>query len=261
MSSTETLFEINGAIATLTFNRPAARNALTWKMYEGLAQACDRVDGDGAVRVFVLRGAGEHAFAAGTDIRQFAEFREAEDGLRYEARIDAVLDRLARVAVPTIAQVRGVAAGGGCAIALICDMRVCGPNVSFGLPMARTLGNCLSAASCARLIAALGSPLLKDLLFTGRMIGVAEAQSVGLVSRLAASDELDATVRDLATTIAANAPLTIRASKEIVRRLEQSARPGPELDTDQIRLCYASEDFHEGVGSFLEKRSPRWKGI
>ena len=261
MSNAETLFEIDGAIATLTFNRPAARNALTWEMYEGLLRACDRVDGDAAVRVFVLRGAGEHAFAAGTDVRQFAEFRGAEDGIRYEARIDAVLDRLARVAVPTIAQVQGVAAGGGCAIALICDMRVCGPNVSFGLPMARTLGNCLSAASCARLIGALGSPLLKDLLFTGRMIGASEAQSIGLVSRFAATAELDATVHDLAATIAANAPLTIRASKEIVRRLQQTAQPGPKLDTDQIRVCYASEDFHEGVASFLEKRSPRWKGV
>jgi enoyl-CoA hydratase len=259
MSST--LFEINGATATLTFNRPAVHNALTWEMYEGLAQACDRVDENDALRVFVLRGAGEHAFAAGTDIRQFTEFREAEDGVRYEARIDAVLDRLARVAVPTIAQVQGVAAGGGCAIALICDMRVCGPNASFGMPMARTLGNCLSAASCARLIVALGSPLLKDLLFTARMIGAAEAQSIGLVSRLAATAELDAAVHDLAASIAANAPLTIRASKEIVRRLQQTAQPDPELDRDQIRLCYASKDFQEGVASFLEKRSPRWKGI
>lgn len=261
MSSAETLFAIDGAIATLTFNRSAARNALTWEMYEGLSRACDRVDGDAAVRVFVLRGAGEHAFAAGTDIRQFAEFREAEDGLRYEARIDAVLDRLARVTVPTIARVQGVAAGGGCAIALTCDMRVCGPNASFGMPIARTLGNCLSAASCARLIASLGPSVLKDLLFTGRMIGAAEAQSIGLVTRLATSEELDAAVHGLATTIAANAPLTIRASKEIVRRLQQQARPDPELDADQIRLCYGSEDFQEGVVSFVNKRPARWKGI
>src|ERR1039457_4785684 len=179
MSSTETLFEINGAIATLTFNRPAARNALTWEMYEGLFRACDRVDGDAAVRVFVLRGAGEHAFAAGTDIHQFTEFQEAEDGIRYESLIDAVLDRLARVAVPTIAQVQGVAAGGGCAIAFACDMRVCGPNASFGVPIARTLGNCLSAATCARFITLLGSAIVKDLLFTGRMVHTEEGQSLG----------------------------------------------------------------------------------
>jgi enoyl-CoA hydratase len=261
MSSTETLFEINGAIATLTFNRPAARNALTWEMYEGLAQACDRVDGDAAVRVFVLRGAGEHAFAAGTDIRQFAEFRGAEDGIRYEARIDAVLDRLARVAVPTIAQVQGVAAGGGCAIAFTCDMRICDPNASFGVPIARTLGNCLSAATCTRFITLLGPATVKDLLFTGRMVRAEESQTLGLVSRLVPAGELDAAVYELATTIAANAPLTIKASKEIVRRLQQTTRPDPKLDADQIRLCYASEDFHEGIASFLEKRSPGWKGI
>lgn len=261
MSNAETLFEIDGAIATLTFNRPTARNALTWEMYEGLVQACDYVDADSAVRVFVLRGAGEQAFAAGTDIRQFAEFRGADDGISYEARIDAVLDRLARVAVPTIAQVQGVAAGGGCAIALTCDLRVCGPNASFGVPIARTLGNCLSAASCARLISLLGPSLLKDILFTGRMIKAEEAQSIGLISRLVATEELDAAVHELATTIASNAPLTIRASKEIVRKLQGSPQATASLGEDLIRLCYGSEDFQEGVASFTRKRSPRWKGI
>jgi enoyl-CoA hydratase len=261
MSSTETLFEIDGAIATLTFNRPAARNALTWEMYEGLAQACDRVDGETAVRVFVLRGAGEQAFAAGTDIRQFAEFREPEDGIRYEVRIDAVLDRLAKVVVPTIAQVQGVAAGGGCAIAFTCDMRVCGPNASFGVPIARTLGNCLSAASCARFVALLGPAMVKDLLFTGRFIYATEAQTLGLGSRFVAAEELETAVRDLATTIGANAPLTIRATKEILRRIEERARPKLPPDVDQIELCYGSEDFREGVAAFIEKRSPRWRGV
>jgi enoyl-CoA hydratase/carnithine racemase len=261
MSSTETLFEINDAIATLTFNRPAARNALTWEMYEGLAQACDRVDGDTAVRVFVLRGAGEHAFAAGTDIRQFAEFRGAEDGIRYEARIDAVLGRLARVAVPTIAQVQGVAAGGGCAIAFTCDLRVCDVNASFGVPIARTLGNCLSAATCARFIALLSPAVVKDLLFTGRMVRAEESQTLGLVSRLVQVGELDAAVHNLCMAIAANAPLTVRASKEIVRRLERSTRPDAELDADQIKLCYGSKDFREGVAAFIGKRSPSWRGV
>lgn len=260
MASLETIFEINGAVATLTFNRPAARNALTWAMYEGLTHACDRIDEEHNVRVFVLRGAGDHAFAAGTDIRQFADFRDAEDGIRYEARIDSVLDRLARVGVPTIAQVQGVAAGGGCAIALTCDLRICTPRATFGVPIARTLGNCLSAATCARLISLIGPSVLKDLLFTGRMMQSQEAQSLGLVSRLVPEHDLDGAVKETCATISENAPLTLRATKEILRRLG-SVPANSDLDTDQIRLCYGSGDFREGVASFLEKRPAHWKGL
>src|SRR5262249_3450045 len=142
-----TIFEIDGPLATLTFNRPEARNAMTWAMYEALVDACDRVDRDDGVRVFVLRGAGGQAFVAGTDIAHFQNFTDRDDGLKYEERLDGVLDRLERVAKPTIAQVEGVAAGGGCAIALACDLRVANPEASFGIPIARTLGNCLSGAT------------------------------------------------------------------------------------------------------------------
>src|SRR5579859_3857185 len=196
MSNEEAIFALDGAIATLTFNRPAARNALTWEMYDSLVEACARVDADSDVRVFVLQSTGEQAFAAGTDIRQFTAFRGADDGIRYEAKIDAVLDRLARVKVPTIARVQGIAAGGGCAIALTCDMRVGGPNASFAVPIARTLGNCLSAATCARLIALLGPSLVKDILFTGRSIAASEAHSVGLLSRFVSAEDLDKAVRE-----------------------------------------------------------------
>src|SRR4029453_9001341 len=134
------------AIAALTFNRPQARNALTWAMYDALVTACERVDADPAIRVFVIRAAGD-AFAAGTDIGQFTGFRTGDDGLAYERRLDAVIDRLERVRVPTIAQVHGVAAGGGCAIALACDLRVCTPPARFRVPIARPLGHRPSARS------------------------------------------------------------------------------------------------------------------
>ena len=153
-----TLYATEGPIATLTFNRPEARNAMTWAMYDALVDACERVDGDEAIRVLVLRGAGGKAFVAGTDISQFQGFRDREDGIKYEERLDAVLDRLERVAKATIAQVEGVAAGGGCAIALACDLRVASPAASFGVPIARTLGNCLSGATYARLLDLLGPP-------------------------------------------------------------------------------------------------------
>src|SRR5436309_2194332 len=162
-----TNFETDGPLAILTFNRPEARNAMTWEMYQALADACDRVDADAALRVLILRGAGGKAFVAGTDISQFQAFHTPADGLDYEKRLDAALDRLERVAKPTIAQVQGVAAGGGCGIALACDLCVATPESTFGIPIARTLGNCLSGATYARLADAIGPKSVKDLLFTG----------------------------------------------------------------------------------------------
>src|SRR4029453_10897895 len=135
-----TNFETDGPIAFLTFNRPEARNAMTWEMYEALVEACERVDREPSLRVLVLRGAGGKAFIAGTDIAQFQSFTDRADGIKYEERLDAVLDRLERVSKPTIAQVHGGAAGGGCAIALTCDLRVATPESTFAIPIARTLG-------------------------------------------------------------------------------------------------------------------------
>ena len=259
MSTPEALFESSGTIARLTFNRPEARNALTWAMYDALVAACEAVDADNHVRALVIRGAGD-AFAAGTDIRQFVDFRSGEDGIGYEKRLDAVIDRLERVSVPTIAQVHGVAAGGGCVIALACDLRVCSPDARFGVPIARTLGNCVSAANGARLIDAIGASRTNDLLFTGRLIDVTEAGQMGLVTRLAEAAALDAAVDDLVTTIAANAPLTIRAAKAAMHRVAAHRRLPAGQDADLIAMCYGSADFREGVTAFLEKRRPRFTG-
>jgi enoyl-CoA hydratase/carnithine racemase len=257
--STEARFESTGPVAFLTFDRPQARNALTWAMYDALVAACDRVDADDTVRVFVVRAEGE-AFAAGTDIRQFTSFASGDEGLAYERKLDAVIDRLERVAVPTIAQVHGVAAGAGCAIALTCDFRVCTPAAQFGVPIARTLGNCLSAANVARITDLIGPARTKDLLFTGRLIDAAEATALGLVTAVVERQRLDAAVRDLAQTLAANAPLTIRATKETLRRLAVRRRLDAGAADDLIAACYASADFREGVASFIEKRRPRFTG-
>src|SRR4051794_27087579 len=255
-----TLFDIDGAIATLTFNRPEARNAMTWEMYEALVAACERVDSDPAIRVLIFRGAGGKAFVAGTDIAQFQNFNNRDDGLKYEERLDHVLDRLERVSKPTIAQVEGVAAGGGCAIALTCDLRVATPEASFGIPIARTLGNCLSGASYSRLVDAMGPAAVKDMLFTGRLIGGVEAHAPGLVTRLVPSSEIDTTVRALAAEIAANAPLTLRATKEMIRRVLAKRRLASGDDADMVEMCYTSADFREGVTAFLAKRKPVWTG-
>jgi enoyl-CoA hydratase len=260
LSTGHTIYESEGPIATFTFNRPEARNAMTWDMYQALVEACDRVDADSAIRVLILKGAGGRAFVAGTDISQFADFHSDEDGIKYEERIDQVLDRLERVTKATIAQVQGVAAGGGCGIALTCDLRVATPDASFGIPVARTLGNCLSGATYSRLVDLLGPGLVKDMLLTGRFIPGTEAIGLGIVNRLEPADNIDSTVRDYASRIAANAPLTIRATKEMIRRIMAARRLRPGEDHDVVTMCYTSRDFREGVEAFVAKRSPRWIG-
>ena len=257
---THTKFETDGPLAILTFNRPEARNAMTWEMYEALVDACDEVDRDAGLRVLILRGAGGKAFIAGTDISQFQNFTDREDGLKYEQKLDAVLDRVERVTKPTIAQVQGVAAGGGCAIALTCDLRVATPESTFGIPIARTLGNCLSAATYGRLVDLVGPARVKDLMFTGRFVQAEEARALGLVTRIAAAEDIDRAVVDLALDITSNAPLTLRATKEIIRRLAAKRRLDPGADADVVELCYTSEDFREGVAAFLAKRKPEWTG-
>lgn len=260
MSTTHAIYESDGPIATLTFNRPDARNAMTWDMYQALVEACDRADADPSIKVLILKGAGGKAFVAGTDIGQFREFRTAEDGIGYEERIDQVLDRLERVSKATIAEVQGVAAGGGCGIALTCDLRVATPDSSFGIPVARTLGNCLSGATYSRLMDLLGPSVVKDMLLTGRFIPGTEALALGIVNRLEPPDSIDAAVRDFAMRIAANAPLTIQATKEMIRRLMAARRLGPGEDHDIVTMCYTSRDFREGVDAFVAKRPPKWTG-
>lgn len=254
-----TIFDVSGPIASLTFNRPESRNALTWEMYDALVDACERVDANDHIRVFVVKGAGQ-AFAAGTDIAQFRGLTTREDALAYEQRMGRVIDRLERVAIATIAQVEGVAAGGGCAIALACDLRVCTPGARFGVPVARTLGNCLSAANYSRLLELVGPARLKDLLFTGRLIDASEANTTGLVTRMATAETVDVVVAELANTIAANAPLTIRATKEAVRRILAGRRIPDDSIDDLIASCYTSDDFRNAVAAFLEKKPATFKG-
>ena len=228
-------------------------------MYDALVAACEAVDRDPSIRVLVVRGNGD-AFAAGTDIQQFTTFKTRDDGIAYERRLDAVLDRLERVNAATIAQVQGVAAGGGCAIALACDLRICTSTAQFGMPIARTLGNCLSAANYARLVDLLGPSRTKELLFTARFLDAREAAALGLVMRIVETTTIEAAVRDLAATITAHAPLTIRTTKEALRRIAAARRlNAPDLD-DLVGSCYTSDDFREGVASFLAKRKPRFTG-
>lgn len=257
-ASEHVLITRDGPIVTLTFNRPEARNAMTWDMYQRLNQTCDEVDADDSVRVLVLKGAGGKAFVAGTDISQFTAFESAEDGLKYEREVEARSGRIARVKKPVIAQIQGYAVGGGLGIAAGADLRVATPDARFGAPIARTLGNCLSMQAYARYLDLFGPSRLKEMIFTARLLSADEALAAGFVHEIVPAEAIEARVLELAQTIASHAPITLWVTKEAVRRI-QAARAVPDGD-DLIRATYGSADFHEGVRAFVDKRSPRWTG-
>src|ERR671934_2010002 len=250
----ELLYERRDAVALLTFNRPQARNALTWAMYEGLYACCNHVEADERVKVLVLRGAGDKAFVAGTDISQFRAFSTPEDALNYEKNNNRYAGRLERLPKPTIAMIRGACTGGGAAFALCCDLRLASPDVRFGVPIARTLGNILSMQNFVRLVSLIGPARTKDLIFTARLIGADEGKSIGVFNEIVEADQLEARTLELAEQIAANAPLTIKAAKMAVQRIVNKLRL--EEAEDLVLMCYLSEDFREGVSAFLEKRKP-----
>jgi enoyl-CoA hydratase/carnithine racemase len=255
----ELLYEIRDDIGWITFNRPAARNALTFAMYERLAEICAAQTAAPSLRALVLTGAGEKAFAAGTDIGQFRAFDGPEDAIAYETKLDRVLDTIENCPIPMIAALSGACTGGGAGIAASCDIRIAAANLRFGFPIARTLGNCLSMANIARLSALIGPARVTEIIFTARLMEAEEAKSVGLVSEVLPDHAaLMARAETLARAIAGNAPLTLRATKEAVRRLR--SRHDANADRDLILMCYLSQDFREGMEAFLGKRPPVWRG-
>ncbi len=256
----EILYEVADGVGTITLNRPQARNALTYAMYERLAAICRDPQAHGDPRVIVVTGAGDKAFAAGTDIAQFRSFATAEDALAYERKIEAVIDAVERCPVPTLAAIAGAVTGGGAAIALACDLRIATESARFGFPIARTLGNCLSMANYARLSALLGPALVKDIVFTARLVEAEEGRRIGLYSELLPDHAaLMRRAGELARVIAGHAPLTLRATKEAMRRLVAASAEGLDGD-DLVSLCYTSADFREGMEAFLAKRPPVWRG-
>lgn len=253
------LYDVRGTTAHITFNRPEARNAMTFEMYEGLAEHCRNIKPGGAITAVVISGAGGKAFAAGTDMTQFRAFTEPQDALDYEAKMDRVLSDVEKCPVPTIAAMTGACTGGGGAIAAACDIRICDARLKFGFPIARTLGNCLSIANLNRVATLIGAGRLREMILTARLMEAAEAKAIGFVADvLDDADAVQARAAELAETMAGHAPLTLRATKEALRRLRVDGAQAQA--SDLIVECYMSADFREGMEAFLNKRKPVWKG-
>ena len=259
-AAAEIVREQRGDIAWVTFDRPEARNAFTYDMYTRLAELCSELTDDPATRVVVFQGRGDDAFVSGSDIRRVGEIRTREDAIAYERHIEGAIGGVERLPKPTIALIRGVATGGGAAIALACDLRVAADNARFGVPIARTIGNTMSLRNLARMVEIAGPALTKDLLFTARLAGADEALRVGAFSEVVPLAKIEERVTALAAQIAGNAPLTLRATKLGVQRIIEAARERIGAGEDIVELAYTSDDFREGVAAFLEKRRPAWSG-
>jgi enoyl-CoA hydratase/carnithine racemase len=251
------LYEVRDGIGRVTFNRPQARNSLTFGMYERLAEICAGAGEDRSLKVLILTGAGDKAFASGTDINQFRAFKTPQDAIDYEARIDRILGALEQCQVPTIAAINGVCAGGGAGIAACCDIRIGTRTAKFGFPIARTLGNCLSTSNLSRLSVLIGAARLKEIIFTARLIEADEALRIDLLSEVVEDRSiLERRADETARLIAGNAPLTLRSTKQALLRMQPKVRE----DEDLILMCYQSRDFREGMDAFLNKRQPQWTG-
>jgi len=247
----------DGAVVTLTFTRPHARNAMTWKMYEDLQAACRALRDDRTCRVVVLRGAGGEAFVAGTDIAQFSGFASGEDGLAYEERMEQVLSDLESLPQPTVAVVEGFAAGSGLLMSAICDLRIATSSARFGMPVARTLGNCLSMRNYARLVSVLGASRVASVVMMASFIDADAALAAGFVMAVHEPAELDDAVAQVCGRLVLHAPLTMWATKEALRRLRFAELPDGD---DLVHEVFGSADFREGVQAFVGKRPAGWEG-
>ena len=256
------LFSQSDGILTITLNRPEARNALTFEMYKNLQSVCSTAGTDNdeqGIKVIIITGSGDKAFAAGTDIGQFADFKSVQDGHDYEAQIETVISSIETCRVPVIAALHGAVTGGGLVIAAAAHLRLASVDVKIGMPIARTLGNCLAIANLRRLVAVFGEARVAHMILTAESLSADQALASGFVHDVL---EDRATMLARATALAQRlttmAPLTIQSSLDGLRRLRH-ATACPD-DSDLIAACYTSEDFAEGVAAFLEKRKPNWSG-
>ncbi|MBU3628392.1 enoyl-CoA hydratase/isomerase family protein [Polynucleobacter sp. AP-Reno-20A-A9] len=253
----QVVLETQGNIAYITFDHVAARNAMTVGMYQSLKSICEDIAKNPKIRVAILRGAGGKSFISGSDIAQFASFKHGHDGIRYEEGIDDYLGPLATLPIPTIAVIDAMAVGGGLAIASCCDFRISTPDAKFGVPIAKTLGNCLSAANVTWLVAHLGINIVKRMLLLAEMIPAKELLQQGYLLATYEQEQLGQEAVNLAERLSQLAPITQKSSKLVLARLIKNNLPDC---SDLISETYGSNDFQSGVASFLKGEPPIWTG-
>ena len=259
MSEGRLVYEKKGVEAHIRFDNPTAHNALTSQMWHDLRDAARDIAADKNIRVVTFRGVGGKAFISGTDISKFADYKTGHQGVDYERDIDICMGAIDEIPCTTIAIVDGWAVGGGLNISSACDFRIATPNARFGSPIGRTIGNCLSAMSVARIGAAIGLQMAKRMVLLGEIVPASELLASGFLHQIVEADELDATADALCRRAADNAPLTTRATKEMLRRMRYAGLPDVE---DLIAMVYGSADFRRGVANFLtgNKTLPAWTG-
>ncbi len=245
---------IEAQIARITFNNPAARNALTWPMYEELKRICDTLANNPDIRVAIFRGEGDKAFVSGSDIEQFVALQKDE---AYEVAVDAIFHSLQHLPIPTIAVIEGLAVGSGLLIATSCDFRISNIDAKFGIPIARTLGNALSPNNVSWLVSHLGAAMFKRMLLGAELVKAPELLEMGYLYQTVMATELTEHADILANKLATLAPITQKSSKLTLARMLDSNLPNC---TGLMRETYNSADFKEGVHAFLEGRPPQWTG-
>ncbi|MBL6598779.1 MAG: enoyl-CoA hydratase/isomerase family protein [Alphaproteobacteria bacterium] len=255
------LSEVRDSIAWITFNNPARMNAMSRDMWEGATALLDQYAADPEVRAIVLTGAGDRAFVAGADISKFENERASTDArMAYDRAVTGFHAAQARIAKPTIARVNGYCIGGGLAVAIGCDIRICSEKSTFGVPAAK-LGIGYKAKGIKELERLVGPAFTAEIFYTARQFTAEEARIMGLVNRVVPEAELDAALSDLVDRIAVNAPLSIRAVKEALiehGKLESEQDLSAHYAT--VEQCGTSDDYTEGRTAFMEKRRPNFTG-
>jgi enoyl-CoA hydratase/carnithine racemase len=261
MKSDKVIARVENGVGWMTLNNPERHNAISLEMWEAALQIMADFAADPALRVMVVTGAGGKAFASGADISKFKDERQQADAVaHYQDTTQRAYSALQAMAIPTIAMVRGYCIGGGTALAVCCDLRICSDDAKFGVPAAK-LGLGYGLGRAKPLVDLIGPAFAKEMFFTGRHFDATEAERMGLVNRVVADDQIEAAVQEMAATIAGNAPLTVRCAKLVVGEAVKDAEVRDVAATERaVEACFASSDYQEGQAAFMEKRKPQFTG-